>query len=412
MLNLELNILSGRSSAVKTDSSVSARSGKHHLSHHELSLVEKARNMRKYLKVIIRKLDISGINSDPAKCDRRKLSINGVQVGDILGKRYKVEKLLDSGAMANVHLVTDLNNGSTHAMKTLIGAVHKEEVVRRFVRESTALANLNHPKIVNISDLAWDMERDIPYLIMENLAGKKDSKPLNFNTLINQFHNQGIDMNTMLHYFADIGDGLDYLHTRLQPIIHRDLKPSNILVSNDFACDGGTKRQLIKLADFGLARITQGSFTTLTDFGQLMGTPEYSAIPDLLSESYQIDARSDLYSLGVMLYLLISGKLPFSVKASSNAETPIAKNTPIQRNTPNYDTEDEVNPLTVLIQKHLKEEPDFLIDSMRYLLGFSSFAINVTLLVLANCLSHVSIRELRLNPRSFAIFSAFAFISG
>jgi serine/threonine protein kinase len=136
-------------------------------------------------------------------------------------------------------------------------------------------------------------------------------------------------------------------------------------VSNDFACDGGTKRQLIKLADFGLARITQGSFTTLTDFGQLMGTPEYSAIPDLLSESYQIDARSDLYSLGVMLYLLISGKLPFSVKASSNAETPIAKNTPIQRNTPNYDTEDEVNPLTVLIQKHLKEEPDFLIDSIK-----------------------------------------------
>ena len=350
----------------KTDSGTPLDIGinKDNPSDQRYSLVEKARIMRKYLRAVINNLDISGKDSDPAKCDRRKLSISGVQAGDVLGKRYKVEKLLDSGAMANVHLVTDLNDSSVHAMKTLVGAVHKEEVVRRFIRESGALANLNYSKIVNVHDLGWDMGKKIPYLVMENLAGKEDLKPLNFSTLINQFHNQQIDINTMLYYFADICDGLNYLHKRFQPVIHRDLKPSNILVSNDFIHEGGPKRQLIKLADFGLAKISHGSFTTLTDFGQLMGTPEYAPIPDLLNENGQVDRRSDLYSLGIMLYFLMSGKLPFS-NNSGSAETPIARNTPIQRGTPNYSTEDLGSPITGLINKHLTEKPDFEIDSIK-----------------------------------------------
>lgn len=328
-----------------------------------VSLIEKARNMRKYLKVVIRNLDITGKDSDPSKCDGRKLNITGVQIGDILGKRYKVEELLDSGAMANIHIVTDLNDGLTYAMKTMVGAVHKEEIARRFIREAGALANLNHQNIVNVHDLGWDTDKLIPYLVMENLAGSKGSKPLNFNTLINQFHNKEIDLTKMLYYFADISDGLDYLHTRLQPIIHRDLKPSNILVSSGITQDTGPTRQLVKLADFGLAKVTQGDFTTLTNFGQLMGTPEYAAIPDLL-ENHPIDGRSDLYSLGIMLYLLMAGKLPYSAKNSGSAETPVAKNTPVHP-TPNIRTEDEINPLTILINKHLDESPDFNSDSIK-----------------------------------------------
>ncbi len=290
------------------------------------------------------------------------MSLNGIQEGETIEvtgnekSKYLVKELLGRGAMANVHLVKD-TYGNTYAMKSLLGTVHKEEVVRRHLREAAALATLDHPNIVMLHDLGWDKKRF--YLVLENLSDKSGSSPNNFSALLNQFHKQKIDMNTMLHYFKDICNGLDYLHTRPVPIIHRDLKPANILVSQEEIFDKGSKRQLIKLADFGLAKITSGSFTTLTDFGQFMGTPEYAPIPDLLSENHIINEKSDLYSVGIMLYSLLTGGLPFSGKSSSGAETPNnVLDTPDMKNTPDA-TSDEVNRFSLLIERYTnKEEPE------------------------------------------------------
>lgn len=260
------------------------------------ALVEKARLMRRFKPLLQRALE------------PKSSYVYGIKQGDIIQNRYEVKEILDSGATGNVHKVLDSHTGETFVIKSLREGVHKNNFIRRFIREASTLSILNHPNVVSIEDMGWDENR--PFIILEYLSGG------NFKTLMESFHAGKVELNTMLHHAADICDGLEELHSR--KIIHRDLKPSNVMVSNEVTRDNYPNRPKIKITDFGLVRLNSQdinfstvSFLTNSD-NQPFGTPIYSAVPDLFNDSREIDERADLYSLGIFIYEMIMKKLPFS----------------------------------------------------------------------------------------------------
>ncbi len=272
-------------------------------------LVKIARNMSRKLR---QWLGVYGVHGKiEIKNLDRDVTVNGHL------SRYKVIRPLDRGAMATIFEAEELNTGKRLVLKSL-GGLQDKLVLRRFIREARILASIEHPNIVSAYDISEDIK--IPFIAMEPLANLKNEKePSNFKYLIKQFHTGEIDLRTMLYYISDISKALEYLHTHPQgTIIHRDLKPSNILFSREKTHDIGPERFTVKLVDFGLSRITGSSLTTLTDLQQMIGTPEYIPLQDMYNKEHEdrTEARLDVYSMGVIIYLIITGKMPF--RASGN----------------------------------------------------------------------------------------------
>ena len=329
-------------------------------------LADKRRVMRDQIQLMIKRSHPNLTSEELRKCsNKRKLTVEGIKLGEVIDDRFRVEKLLDSGAMGNIYLVRDLNDSKIYAMKTLVEAVHSEKSVRRFIREAKALSQLHHKNIINVVDLGIDQGR--PYYVMENLSSAiHGADSHSFSSLISDFHNQKVDLSTMLYYFADIAEGLHYLHTRRNPIIHRDLKPANILLSNERVRDKGPDRKLIKLVDFGVAGVAGSTKTTLTNIygGEVVGTPHYMPITDW--DERRINAKSDLYSLGIMMYLLVVGKLPYEINNDANkTASPLSDasqvliDTPIAKDTPGSKSHGSGNLVIELLMKHRSEEPSF-----------------------------------------------------
>jgi serine/threonine protein kinase len=185
------------------------------------------------------------------------------------------------------------------AIKTisLAGQEPEEEQAyrERFVQEARAAGRLSHPGIVAIFDAGEDPETHEPYLVMEYVAGEPLSRILSGG-------DHRLPLSDALQFVYEIGEALDYAHS--QGVIHRDIKPANILITEDGRA---------KIADFGVARLNHA---LVTHSGQIFGSPAYMA-PEQLSGGVA-DARSDLFSLGVMLYSMITGFRPFQ---GNSAET-------------------------------------------------------------------------------------------
>jgi serine/threonine-protein kinase len=205
--------------------------------------------------------------------------------------RYEIEKELGKGAMGVVYLGKDPKIGRVVAIKTMalsqeFEADELEEVKARFFREAETAGRLNHPNIVNIYDAGE--EHDLAYIAMEFLKGQDlvpYTKPDNL-----------LPLPKVLSLVARVADALGYAHTL--NVVHRDIKPANIMY--DPATD------TVKVTDFGIARITDSSKTKT---GMVLGTPSYMS-PEQLAGT-KIEGVSDLFSLGVSLYLMVCGKLPF-----------------------------------------------------------------------------------------------------
>ena len=205
--------------------------------------------------------------------------------------RYQVEKELGKGAMGVVYLGKDPKIGRVVAIKTMslaqeFEADELEEVKARFFREAESAGRLNHPNIVTMYDAGE--EHDLAYIAMEFLKGKDlvpYTKPDNL-----------LPLPKVLSIVARVADALDYAHTL--NVVHRDIKPANIMY--DMESD------TVKVTDFGIARITDSSKTKT---GMVLGTPSYMS-PEQLSGA-KIEGASDLFSLGVSLYQMVCGKLPF-----------------------------------------------------------------------------------------------------
>ena len=211
--------------------------------------------------------------------------------------RYEVEKELGKGAMGIVYLGKDPKISRVVAIKTMALAQEFDEdeideVKQRFFREAETAGRLNHPNIVTIYDAGE--EHDLAYIAMEFLKGHdlmRYCKPDNL-----------MEMRRVISIVARAAEGLDYAHK--QNVVHRDIKPANIMYE--------AESDTVKLTDFGIARITDSSKTKT---GTVLGTPSYMSPEQLAGK--KVDGRSDLFSLGVMLYQMLSGSLPF--KADSMA---------------------------------------------------------------------------------------------
>ncbi|MDO8312538.1 MAG: serine/threonine-protein kinase [Sideroxyarcus sp.] len=206
--------------------------------------------------------------------------------------RYEIEKELGKGAMGVVYLGKDPKISRVVAIKTMALSQEFEadelaDVKARFFREAETAGRLNHPHIVTMYDAGE--EHDLAYIAMEFLKGKdlvSFTKPENL-----------LPLPKVLSIVARVADALGYAHGL--NVVHRDIKPANIMYDMD--------SDTVKVTDFGIARITDSSKTKT---GMVLGTPSYMS-PEQLSGA-KIEGHSDLFSLGVSLYQLVCGKLPFA----------------------------------------------------------------------------------------------------
>lgn len=225
------------------------------------------------------------------------LVLDGDEIQKPMLGRYQVEKELGKGAMGVVYLGRDPKINRVVAIKTMALSQEFEEdelveVKARFFREAETAGRLNHPNIVTIYD-AGD-EHDLAYIAMEFLKGKDlvpYTKPDNL-----------LPKEKVFDLIAKSADALDFAHQ--QGVVHRDIKPANLMYEPE--------SEALKITDFGIARITDSSKTKT---GMVLGTPSYMS-PEQLSGK-KVDGRSDLFSLGVTLYQMLTGQLPF--KADSMA---------------------------------------------------------------------------------------------
>ena len=206
--------------------------------------------------------------------------------------RYVILEKIGQGAMGNVYKAKDPDLNRIIALKTLrtdtkITPEKKEQYYKRFIREAKIAANLSHPGIVIVYDVG--KEGSVPFIAMEYLDGE---------TLEKKIKEKNIDQETLKDYLLQLLDALNYAHEK--GIIHRDIKPSNIIILKDGR---------VKITDFGIAHIEDSD---LTKTGHLIGSPNYMSPEQVKGE--KVDPRSDLFSVGVMIYYVLTGVKPFAGK--------------------------------------------------------------------------------------------------
>ncbi len=222
--------------------------------------------------------------------------------------RYKVLSLIGEGAMAEVYKAYDPRIDRTVALKILKRErCLDKEYVDRFLREAKAAGALSHPSIVTVYDVGQIEER--PYIMMELLEGQ---------TLETALTEQSrFPLPKIISITLQLAEALDYAHGR--GVVHRDIKPSNIILLPD--------RDRVKIADFGIARIAETEIAQRTQMGMVLGTPRYMSPEQVRGQ--QVDGRSDLFSVGVVLYQLLAGDLPFPGKTLTTLLMEIAEKDPV-----------------------------------------------------------------------------------
>ncbi|MEU2895185.1 protein kinase domain-containing protein [Streptomyces sp. NPDC001273] len=222
----------------------------------------------------------------------------------LAGGRYQLRDLLGQGGMASVHLAYDSVLDRQVAIKTLHTELGREQAFReRFRREAQSVAKLTHTNIVSVFDTGEDDVDGMttPYIVMEYVEGRPLGSVLDEDT--RQLGAMPADK--ALKITADVLAALEISHE--MGLVHRDIKPGNVMM---------TKRGVVKVMDFGIARAMQSGVTSMTQTGMVVGTPQYLSPEQALGRG--VDARSDLYSVGIMLFQLVTGRLPFE------ADSPLA----------------------------------------------------------------------------------------
>ena len=207
--------------------------------------------------------------------------------GQIIGGRYEIVKSIGEGGMANVYLANDKILDRKVAIKVLRGDLaNDEKFIRRFQREAQSVANLSHPNIVEVYDV--EEEEGQHYIVMEYIEGK---------TLKQLLQKRGsLTLSEVIDIMLQLTDGLAHAHDAY--IIHRDIKPQNIMIQDD---------GLVKITDFGIAMALNA--TQLTQTNSVMGSVHY--LPPEQANGKSSTIKSDIYSLGILMYELITGSVPF-----------------------------------------------------------------------------------------------------
>ena len=252
--------------------------------------------------------------------------------GLVIDGAYRLGERIAAGGMGEVYRAHDMRLGRAAAVKVLLGNLARRPAsLRRFKREAASVASLQHPNILAV----WDYgELDgTPYIVMPFIEG---------GTLKERLGHGPIPEFELLGYVRQMADALDYAHG--QGIVHRDVKPANVLLD---------KRGHLHLADFGVAKALTDT-EKLTEAGGFVGTPEYAAPEQGLGHA---DARSDLYSLVIILYEMLAGRVPFSdgtpfavLRQHQTATLPLA---PLRGATPGWPQSVER-----VVQKALAKNPN------------------------------------------------------
>ncbi len=216
-------------------------------------------------------------------------------VGLVFDNRYQIEKIIGIGGMAIVFKATDLLMRRTVAVKILKDEIASDEQsVKRFTNECRAVAMLSHPNIVDIYDIS--VRANVKYIVMEFVEGI---------TLKNYMqHREVLNLREIISYTTQILRALEHAHKK--GIVHRDIKPQNIML---------LRNGIIKVMDFGIAKLPNAETISMAD--KAIGTVYYIS-PEQVKGKEDIDARSDIYSLGAMMYEMATGQLPFT------ADTPVS----------------------------------------------------------------------------------------
>jgi beta-lactam-binding protein with PASTA domain len=219
-----------------------------------------------------------------------------LELEHVFNGRYRVDDRLGTGGMAIVYCGTDLLLRRRVAIKVLRDQFSSDDdFIKRFSYEAQSAAKLSHPNVVNVYDFGH--EGDAYFIVMELVEGETLAAMLRGERRIPE--------SVAIDYATQIAAGLAFAHR--QGLLHRDVKPANILVTGD---------DVVKLGDFGIARAVSENAIGVTQPGMVMGSVAY--VSPEQAQGRELDARSDLYSLGVVLYQMVTGRLPF------NAETPVA----------------------------------------------------------------------------------------
>ncbi len=244
----------------------------------------------------------SGADPDAATIAGADVSLRE-QPGSRIGP-YKLLQLIGEGGFGSVFMAEQEKPVSRKvALKIIKLGMDTRQVVARFEQERQALAMMDHPNIARVLD-AGATETGRPFFVMELVKG---------DPIVEYCDKNNLSINDRLELFAQVCNAVQHAHTK--GIIHRDIKPSNILVSTQ---DG---RPHTKVIDFGIAKATAAKLTEktlFTEHRQLIGTPEYMS-PEQAEGNLDIDTRTDVYSLGVLLYELLTGTTPFSRKELRSA---------------------------------------------------------------------------------------------
>jgi serine/threonine protein kinase len=242
--------------------------------------------------------EISGVSDAPVESDGE---VEFLKSGDLFAERYRIERPIGKGGMGMVYLATDLELGEQVAIKTLRADIltSDETAIDRFRNEIRLARRIAHRNIVRTHD--FGKSGGVFFLTMEFVEGTT------LRAVLDSRGHLGAD--AMLAIAKQLSDALECAHD--DGIIHRDIKPQNLLLQGT-----GT----LKVMDFGVARLAERT-GTLTQAGLVVGTPTYMAPEQLLDEA--VDARSDLYSMGVVLYECLTGRPPFIARSPISLITKI-----------------------------------------------------------------------------------------
>ena len=220
-----------------------------------------------------------------------------ITAGQIIAQRFKLVRKLGEGGMGQVWLAEQTEPvRRTVALKLIRAGMYDEAVVQRFRAERQSLAIMDHPAIAKVFDAGTTLQGQ-PYLVMEYVAGQP---------ITTYCDEKRLGINARLELFIQVCEGVQHAHQKA--IIHRDLKPANVLIVE---VDG---KPVPRIIDFGLAKAIStepGEPAAHTRMGHFLGTPGYMSPEQLDPEIHDVDTRADVYALGAILYMLLTGSLPF-----------------------------------------------------------------------------------------------------
>ena len=257
----------------------------------------------------------------------------------IIDRRYRIKRILGEGGMGTVYLGEHLRMGKKVAVKFLHTEFSDDDLtIKRFFREAEIIATLRHANIIDVLDVGVSDENE-PYMVLEYLEGE------DLATLIKR--SGPLDLSAAIGVVTPVLNALATAHE--SGIIHRDLKPDNIFLVQPLKGE-----PIVKLIDFGISKLMNiNTLSTLTKEGAFLGTPMYMS-PEQIQAAEHVDHRSDLYSVGVIFYMILTGKLPFDANNYPSLFMKILSETPIPPKdaSPDFPTEVEC-----IVMKLLRKEP-------------------------------------------------------